>query len=528
MTRSTIALTVCSILTGSALIGCKVGPNFKQPEAHVPDGFAAGLAPATQPSADLTTWWTTFNDSQLNDLEQRAAQTNLDLRLATARLREARAQRGFVAADLLPPVDANGSYSHSRRSLNGSSVTGPTGTTGGTPPTGFSLTKREADLFNVGFDSTWEIDVFGGIQRAIEAADADIRAAEEDRRNVMVSLMAEVARDYLDLRGAQRQLQITRNNLQTQQDTLGLIRQKFKAGLTSDLDVSRQEAQLRTTASTVPQLQQQVLLDIHAISVLLGEPPAMLIEQLSPDAPLPEAAPAVPVGLPSDLLRRRPDIRRAEAQLASATANIGVATSDLFPKFSLTGSFGYQSQKFTNLVDQKSQFWSIGPAATWRIWDWGQIRSNIEVQNARQEQALVTYHQTVLTALREVEDSLVSYDRERARRQELADAVRANRRSLDVANQLYQRGLIDFLTVLDTQRSLLATEQLLVQSDTLVSSNLVQLYKALGGGWEGAGEAPSVPPAPLVPTTQVSDISSDIAATTQPTQPTTGATIPIP
>jgi multidrug efflux system outer membrane protein len=470
---------------GAALLGgCKVGPNYAPPQTAVPPAWgelpqqsaAATAKIASTPtgeSASLSDWWTTFDDEKLNSLIERSVGMNLDLRLAVARVREARAQRGVVSADLWPTINTNASASRSRNSEN--SFGGISGGPG-----------VESSLYEAGFDASWELDVFGGIQRGIEAADADIAASVEDYRSVLVTLLSEIALNYMELRGSQRQMAIAQANLDVQTETLGITRSRYEAGLVSDLDVARAEAQVETTRSRIPALEASARQSIHLLSVLLAQPPMTLMEELSVEAPIPEAAPEVPVGLPSDLLRRRPDIRRAERQIAAATARIGVATADLFPRFSLTGSFGLQSSQLSTLANSGSSFWSIGPGVRWPILDWGRIRSNIEVQNAREEQALIAYEQTVLTSLREVEDALVAFLREQSRRQSLEKAVASNRRAVDLATQLYQQGLSDFLSVLQAQRDLYASEDAMVQSDLAVSTNLVRLYKALGGGWDAA------------------------------------------
>lgn len=459
--------------------GCTVGPDYQAPKATVgeswgelgPTGAVDG--PATRPSAQPlpVRWWRTFDDPTLNDLVARAARSNLDLQRATARIREARAAREVTQADLFPNVDVGGSYNRSRNRF----FPGGGGTGGG---------GDAHDQYQAGFDASWEVDVFGGVRRGVEAAGADIAAAVEDRRDVLVSLLAEVARNYIELRGYQRRIDIAQENLSAQRKTLDLTKNLLAAGVATDLDVARAEAQVATTASQVPSLQAAARQSIHALGVLLGADPMSLAPELSQPLPIPQAPPEVPVGIPSEILLRRPDLRRAEAQLHAATARIGVATADLFPKFSLTGSLGLQSNKFSTLGDWDSRYWSIGPSVAWPIFDAGRITANIHVQNARQEQALLLYQQTVLGALRDVEDALVSYAKEETRRRTLAQAADANARAVKLANQLYDAGRTDFLSVLQAQRDLFASQDALVQSDRAVATNLVALYKALGGGWE--------------------------------------------
>jgi outer membrane protein, multidrug efflux system len=456
--------------------GCSVGPDYKEPALAVP----ASWQEAQQKGVDvrpveMPRWWTTFKDPLLNSLVERAVQTNLDLRVAEARIREARASRALVAAGQWPTVDVLGSYSRNRTSENALAL-------GSLAPQGGG--KLEQDLFKTGFDASWEIDVFGGVRRSIEAADANIDGTRESRRDVLVTLLGDVAKNYIDLRGFQRRLAVARANLKAQQDTLELIRIRFQAGLTSDLEVAQAEAQANTTAAQIPTLEASLKQAAYGLDLLLGLAPGALWNELSSETAIPSLPPEVLVGLPSELLRRRPDIRVAERRLAAATAQVGAAMADLFPKFSLTGLAGLQSISASDWFTGRSRYWSIGPTVTWPIFDAGRIRANIEIRNAQQEQALNQYEKTVLAALGDVEKSLVSYSREQVRQRSLAEAVASSRRAVEMANELYIRGLNDFLNVLDTQRSLYAAENDLAQSEATMASNLVALYKALGGGWE--------------------------------------------
>ncbi len=459
------------LLLSLFLYGCSVGPNYHPPKMEVAEQWselpASGVTAAAA-LAQVAQWWTVFRDAQLNDLIERAVRSNTDLRIAVARIREARALKGVVAADAYPNVDALGQYSRSRTSENV-----PGGSSG-----------LESNLFLAGFDASWEIDVFGGVRRAVEAANADIAAAEENRRDVLVTLLSDVAQNYLDLRGNQLRLAITRENIVAQRQTVELTEGRYAAGLSNELEIAQARAQLTTTESQVPPLETAVKRDIHRLGVLLGQEPGVLLSELSAEAPIPPTPPEVPAGLPSDLLKRRPDIRRAERGVAAATARIGVATADLFPKFSLTGTVGQESVSLSDFATPASRFWSIGPTVTWRLFDAGRIRANIKVQDARQEQALGLYEKTVLTALEDVENALVAYSKEQEARRSLTESVEASQRAVNIANELYAKGLTDFLNVLVSQRSLFQAQDALAQSDQRVSSNLVALFKALGGGWE--------------------------------------------
>jgi NodT family efflux transporter outer membrane factor (OMF) lipoprotein len=325
--------------------------------------------------------------------------------------------------------------------------------------------------------------VFGGTRRSIEAARANVEAAIEDRRDVLVTLLGDVAKSYIDLRGRQRQLAVTQANLQAQRETLRLTRIRFDAGLASDLEIAQAEGQAQTTEAQIPTLESAIKQTAYQLDLLLGAQPGTSWNELATEAPIPALPPQARVGLPAELLRRRPDIRRAERLLAAATAQIGAATADLYPKFSLIGTFGLQSISASDWFTAQSRFWSIGPTITWPVFDAGKIRANIEIRNAQQEQALKLYEKSVLGALGDVESALVNYSKEQTRYRSLLGAVDANRRALQMSNDLYTQGLIGFLNVLDAERALYSSENDLAQSEANMASNLVALYKALGGGW---------------------------------------------
>lgn len=462
-------------------VGCTVGPSYQRPDLSMPLTWKEARESGVDTrSAELAQWWTAFNDPLLNSLIERAVQSNLDVRLAEARIREARALQAITAAGAWPTVDVSGSYARNRISKNALSFPSPAGGAPSAGPGG----DLEHNLFKTGFDASWEIDLFGGVRRSVEAAEANVDASVEDRRDALVTLLGDVANNYIDLRGLQRRLAVAHASLKSQEEILDLTRVRYRAGLANDLEVAQAEAQVATTAAQIPTLESSLRRAAYRLDVLLGLEPGALSAELSNEALIPALPPEVLVGLPSELLRRRPDIRRAERQLAAATAQIGAATADLFPKFLLTGSGGLQSFSASDWFTSGSRFWSVGPTVRWPIFDAGRIRANIEVRNAQQEQALRRYEKTVLTALQEVESSLVNYSKEQARHRSLVEAVTANRRAVEVANELYLRGLGDFLNVLDAQRSLLLAESDQAQSEATMASNLVSLYKALGGGWK--------------------------------------------
>jgi len=461
------------------LSGCMVGPNYHRPEVSVPATYPQVLTTLTnQTSQELSQWWRVFHDPQLDTLINQATMANLDLRLAQARVREARAQAGVARSALFPSATANGEYSRQRLSEHSPEGLLARGA-------GRSL---EQNFFDTGFDANWELDVFGGNRRGLQAAKADLGATEESRRGVLITVIGDLGLNYLDLRGLQRQLAVARENLRLQEDTLALIRDRSRAGLANELDTARAEAQAANTGSQIPLLEQDIQRSIHRLSILIGKEPAELQSQFDAPAPIPAATPSIPVGLPSDLLRRRPDIRQAEREVAAATARTGVATADLFPRFFLTGAAGLQSLNASDFFSAGSRFWSLGPSIRWPVFTAGRIRQNIKVQNARQEQSLIRYEQTVLTSLEEVENALVACGKEEEHRQALVQSEAANRRAVELANARYRSGLVDFLNVLETQRSLLAVQDDLVRSERTADQNLVRLYKALGGGWEAESQ----------------------------------------
>ncbi len=418
-------------------------------------------------------WWQTFEDPVLVSLVDRAVRANHDLKLAQSRVREARARYGFAQADRWPRVDAGGTVARERQSENGPFP---------------APADPEHGFFAAGFDASWEIDVFGGLKREAEAAGADLEASVEGRRATLVTLLGDVARAYVETRGAQGQLAALRSNVASASATLDLTRTRAAAGLATELDVVRAEAQLKTTESAVPPREAALRHAMYRLAVLLGEPPGALVAELSAVRPVPAPLPMTLVGIPAELLRRRPDLRQRERELAAAYARIGVATADLYPRFSLTGSFGLESVDAGDFFEPASRAWAIGPSIRWAVLDFGRIRAGIEVAGARAEQAQIAYEQALLVALEEVEDALVSYLREWERHETLSAALRADRTAVDLAKDLYRGGLATFLDVLDAERELYEAQRLLAESDAERAIDLVALYKALGGGWRTVEE----------------------------------------
>jgi NodT family efflux transporter outer membrane factor (OMF) lipoprotein len=472
---------------------CTVGPNYRAPELRL----EASFGPAAPP-AQAGAWWRQLQDPALDALISAAVENNLDLRLATARIREARAQRAIVRGTAEPEINGSAGYSHNRFSQNAA------------PFNAFDVPgfPWEYNLYQAGFDASWEIDLFGGARRAVEAANASVQAGEEDRRSALVTLLGEVARNYIDLRGAQDRRRIALQNLEAQRQTVELTRERMTQGLGTQLDVTRAEAQVAQTAAQVPLYEREEWQALHRLSLLTNRPLDGLFVLREP-APVPIAPDSVLVGVPADLLRRRPDIRRAERQLAAATARIGVAEAELYPKLSLTGFFNFQSASIEDIFDWRSRAFGIGPTVTWPIFQAGRLRAAVAVRNAQQEEALVTYEQTVQRAVEEVRDELVTFQTERQRQASLQDAVRAQQESFDLATQLYRQGLTDFLSVLDAQRQLFEAQDALARSRAQATAAVVALYKALGGGWDAdfrqppnaTRPAPTSPDSPSVPAT---------------------------
>jgi NodT family efflux transporter outer membrane factor (OMF) lipoprotein len=473
MQKTAVLFFLAFLFNGCAM----VGPDYT---AVVPDApqewsseMAGGLNDDQIDPETLARWWTVLNDPVLVDLENEAVSGNLDLKAAYARVREARGLRGISRAGLFPFLNASASASKFRLSEN-------------------SNTGSGSELYTLGFDAGWEMDIFGGVRRKVEAADAGLAATRDSLNGVLVSLTAEVALNYVEVRTYQARLIMARENLKDQQQTYELNKSRYEAGLIGELPMQQSLYNLESTRSQVPPLEIGQAAAMNRLAVLLGKKPGNLAAQLAEVTPVPVVPVTVAIGVPADALRRRPDISQAERELAAQTARIGVATADLYPKFRLDGFIGLESIQLSNLPEWASRVLQVGPVATWNIFDAGAIRSNIEVQNARQEQALIQYQATVLRALEETENSLVAFVKEQDHYHALARATEAAAAANRTAQDRYQAGLIDFTNVLDAQRSLLSFKDELAQSTGALAANLVRLYKSLGGGWmpEAGNTAP--------------------------------------
>jgi outer membrane protein, multidrug efflux system len=476
MYRQLLFVPILFVLCVSILLpisGCMVGPDYHSPRPGAPSGWeGVKQGPTKHPSvptaqpAELTQWWKQFDDPVLTQLVEDALKTNLNLQLAVAALRQARAARGIAVAALLPTLTAAAEYQRQTTLLSQ------------------ALANPAQNFYQAGFDAAWELDVFGGQRRNVESADANIQASTEGVNLAQVTLAAEVALNYVQLRGYQQQIAVAQKNLKSMQDTALITRQKAKAGFDCGLDIANADINVTATEATIPPLETSAKQSIYVLSVLLARPPANLLDQLTPTDNIPGVPPQIPAGLPSDLLRRRPDIRQAEAQLHSATAQIGVATADLFPKFSLTGTVSWQTNLLNAWWVSASRAYSFGPSVTWPIFQGGAIVSNIKVQEALTDQAFITYRQTVLGAFQDVENALIAFTKEQEHYKSLKDSVAANTIAVDLSLKLYKEGLLEFLNVLVAQRSLFTAETALVQSNCNITIDLIALYKALGGGWE--------------------------------------------
>jgi NodT family efflux transporter outer membrane factor (OMF) lipoprotein len=492
------------LLFGFLLSSCTLGPDFTPPKPDTPLGWTqAALQPGTKTdkqssatTAPVTAaWWAAFNDPTLTSLIARASSANFDLKQATLRIAEARAQRDITGAAQFPTLDANGGYTRQRISertaftsllggLSGShGPAGASGPSGGVPSAIPSL-PNPFDQYQWGFDASWEIDLFGRVRRSVEAADATAQASIEDRNDILVSLQGDVARAYIDLRAKQLRRSVLEDNLKSQREILDLTRDRARFGMGNDVDVANAAAQVTSTEALLPQATAQISQDINQLSLLLALPPGALRGELDGATPVPPVPPEVPVGLPADLARRRPDIRRAEAQLHAATAQVGVAVADLFPRLTLNADAGVQASRFADLSSWAGRFFSLGPSLEIPIFSGGARRANVRLQDTKAQEAAIAYAGTVLSALHEVENALVAYGSEQSRRASLEATLGQNRTALTLAQQRYRSGIASFLDVLDAERAQQQTELSLTDSTAMVSTDLVALYKALGGGWQ--------------------------------------------
>jgi NodT family efflux transporter outer membrane factor (OMF) lipoprotein len=451
------------------LSGCAmVGPDYQPPQTAAPQNWSLSDASPDlarpDPAGDISRWWQVFNDPMLTSLVEQALQSSPDLRSAQARLREARARRVVAGSGLFPSVNAYGTGARNKSSEE----------------TGSGDTRNS---FSVGFDASWELDVFGGVRRGIEAAEADLQASEASLHDTQVSLAAEVALNYVELRAAQTRLQIARDNLATQSETLQLTEWRAQAGLASSQDVEQARTNREQTRAVIPNQETVLAESEHRIAILLGVPPGSLRGRLAAPAGLPGTPASVAIGIPADTLRQRPDVRAAERRLAAETARVGEAEAARYPNFKLAGSIGLEALTFGALGNSGADAYSLLGAIAAPIFDAGRLRAQVEIQDALREQALVSYEQTVLGALEEVENALVALINSRKREDAWDSAAEAARNSALLARNRYSAGLTDFQSVLDTERSVRNLEDSLATSRADGVLALIRLYKSLGGGW---------------------------------------------
>ena len=466
---SRVLLVVCGV---GCLAGCRhipsVGPDYEGSAFAQGDRIAAALNDdgGDEVANKLALWWMSFEDPQLTVLVARALSANREMAVASAKVREARARLGIANAGFFPMVGVGGSYQRFQTSEHNS-----------------PFVRVEGDQFQAGFDATWEIDIFGGTRRRAEAARAGLGAVEAGRDAVWVSLAAEVVNTYVGYRTAQQRLRVVRANAELQEETLRLNRSRAESGLTSELPLQQSVYQLESTRSQIPPLESALESLANGLALLVGAFPGELQEELAQVRDVPSAARWTLESIPSECVRMRPDVRAAERQVAVASANVGVATAELYPKFYLLGSIGLGSVKAEDFISAGSVMYSWGPQISWPIFRGGSIRNSIRAQDAVQEQALAGYEQTVLNAVRDVRNVLMAYDREYARHANLTKAAEAAQQAMTLSEELYRNGLTDFYNVLEAQRSVMALQESLVVSRGTISQHLVSLYKALGGGW---------------------------------------------
>jgi len=452
-------------LLALTLSACAVGPDYKSPQLE-PAKLASAAAGDYNRSRFEALWWQQFDDPTLNQLVAQSLEENRELRVAFARLRAARAIRDDVANNQLPTISSRAS-----------------GEFGKAQQPGISEQRVNSERYDLGLDMVWELDLFGRIQRQLEASEAQIEVAEADYYQLQVSLIAELVDAYGNLRGAQLRERIARQNLENQQESRGITEQLREAGVGSELDVLRSDARLAATEASLPQLQAEQVRAQNRIATLLGQRPEQLTVDLSAQ-PLPAIAKALPIGDPAELLRRRPDIRAAERQLAAATASIGVATADLFPRVSLSGFLGFTAGRGSQLGASAARAWGVAPTISWAAFDLGSVRARLRGAEAEADGALANYEQQVLLALEESENAFSDYAKRQQRLLALLRQSQASRAAAEQASVRYREGEVDFLVLLDAERERLAAEDAQAQAETELYRGIVAIYKALGGGWQ--------------------------------------------
>jgi len=484
-----IASSLAGLLV--ALAGCAVGPNYHTPKPDTPAAFAAATgtnaassSPATAP--DPAAWWRALNDVELNSLVERAVKSNPDVEIALSRLQQARTYEAVVLGHALPEVDAAAAAGRG----TGSDLTR------GRAPSSLISADNGSGLQHIntiaGFDAVWELDLFGKYRREFEAARYDAQAAAAARYAVITSIIADVVRAYVDLRGFQTQAGILRGAGDILRESLRIVNIRYERGITNELDVALATRELDTLQAQIAPVEAQVSAAQYTLAALLGEYPENMIRELVVPDLIPSMPAPVAAGTPIDLLKRRPDIQQAERELASATARIGVATADLFPQVTLIGSIGSQSQGWGTVPNVAKHIWSFGPGAVWPLLDFGALDAQVDIAQLRAHASLVAYRKTILSAVQQVDAAVDAYSAQQDRLKNLGDAMVAAQRAVDLATERYNRGLTDFLNVVDAQRLFYELQEQYAAAQVAQGEQFVQLYKSLGGGWQNYQDVPGI------------------------------------
>ncbi|MDD5458843.1 MAG: efflux transporter outer membrane subunit [Phycisphaerae bacterium] len=454
------------------ICGCAVGPNYKSPTMEMPQEWPAQSSESISFTSDpnVQGWWKMLEDGDLNNLIEQALENNRDIKAAIYRVEASRASLDFTSGRYFPNVDATADYTRTLPSSNGAIQ--------------FPTASQPVNIYSAGFDFLWEIDLFGKIKRSVESTKASYQASIEDYRDVMVTLLAEVCRNYIDLRTTQARIAYAIDNIEIQRKTFELTQSRYKAEIVSELDVRQAELNLANTESEVPTLRVSEAASLNRLAVLLGELPGSLKEEISDYKQPLSIKENITIGLPMDMLRMRPDIRRAERQLAAQTAQIGIAKADLYPSLQLSGVWQVQSRQFSGLGNINNKTYSFGPGFQWNLFDGNRIRNMIKIEEATTSELLVNWENTVLSAAENVENAIVSYTQELQRMDSLDNSVTASLRSVELVESLYKNGLTDFQNVLDTQRSLFVQQDKLASSRGVALQAFVRIYKGFGAGWQ--------------------------------------------
>ncbi|MBS1077226.1 efflux transporter outer membrane subunit [Gluconobacter kondonii] len=503
------AFTSRALLCGCALFtlsGClMVGPEYHAPKPWSPAHYTDHMAGApdsiiSEMKAD-SRWWQVFHDPELTSLEARLVNQNLSFRLATANLAQSRAQLIMAGAERFPALSASGSYQRSQYSTKemqeiisrvGGNIAKSAGNTLGSsvgPLLQGGADGATVPLLNQwrsAIDATYEIDLWGRVAHQYDAAKADLQATDEERRSILIAQQADMARGYMGLRGDQQRLKILRDNLRVLTQITSIAQERYHGGLVTELDVDSAQGRLHDTQGQEAQLEQAVAQEENALALLLGAPPGSLNAELDKNAGVPVVPPVVPVGIPSELAQRRPDIREAEAHLRGAVAEVGEATADFYPKVTINADFGFQTLSFRDLGFWNARAWNVGPSISLPIFQGGRLYGQLELKKYAQKAAAISYQQTVIKAWHDVDNALIAYRDEQLHRQGLKNAVDDNSRALNLAQSQYRSGLTNYLNVLNAQAQLQSAQLDLVSSDATLATNLTRLYNALGGGWEDA------------------------------------------